>query len=123
MPRLPPLKLKLEGRILSPDLLGGLVPTAPRDGLPDLLPADREAPVKLRLVHLKLVRHKMKDPAMGNSHDQPAYAANGAYFGPGPPLYHAETADGRVRLFRRAGDRDAVKALIRTELPNANFYR
>ena len=123
--RLPPLTLPDEGHTYGYDLLGHRFCTGARMGLPVYMPADPAAPVKLRLVKMRMVDRD--------------YAPNGAYFGnvAGSPLYHAEsvaevpvTWNGQphegnrtVRLFERGATRREVKELILTKLPNATFYR
>jgi hypothetical protein len=121
MNRLPPLKITEDGHTYTQDLLGERVCTGARMGLPNYLPADSSAVVKLRLVVVRL--------------DSGGYAPNGAYFGRvhGRRLYHAESVEefplssgspGRVRVFVKEPDRAAAKAEIRkTFLPNATFFR
>ena len=126
---LPPLKIPDEGGTYCFDLLGHRVCTGARRGLPQYLPADREAPIKLRMAQVRMVDHD--------------YAPNGAYFGavPGLTLYHVESVDevlidqesywtgsdpGRVRtvrMFLKVADRQTAKEEVRKTLPNASFYR
>lgn len=57
--------------------------------------------------------------------DSGGYDNGGAYWGHGAPLYYAETesVDGEVVRYFRASDREAAKAAIRAEFPNATFFR
>lgn len=50
------------------------------------------------------------------------YDSGGAYWGLGQPLYCAMDQDGRAQYFR-AADRDAAKAKLLAEMPDAKFYR
>lgn len=76
-------------------------------GRPNILPDNREAAIKLRMVKLRFVDH--------------AYDQGGAYWGVGNPLYWAEGED--TRVFVRASSRDEAKAKVRTYLPAAIFHR
>jgi hypothetical protein len=96
-------------------------------GRRDLLPDDPEAPIKLRMVRLRMV--------------DGCYDQWGAYWGSGTPLYCAfryeplERADKggefeefsskhlEASIFVRARNREAAKAEIRETLPEAKFYR
>lgn len=50
------------------------------------------------------------------------FDAGGAYWGCGLPLYWAADEDGHSQFFR-AFDREAAKAKIREDWPDARFYR
>ena len=50
------------------------------------------------------------------------YDAGGAYWGCGAPLWEAQDQDGNGRIFR-ANNRDAAKADILADFPDATFYR
>lgn len=50
------------------------------------------------------------------------YDRGGAYWGIGAPLWFAQDQDGNSRFFR-ARDRDAAKAAIRADFPDAAFFR
>lgn len=54
--------------------------------------------------------------------DSGGYDAGGAYWGYGAPLWCAMDQDGNCRIFR-AASRDAAKATIREDYPEATFYR
>jgi hypothetical protein len=66
-------------------------------------------PVKLSLRHIRL--------------NGGGYDAGGAYWGLGPRLYWAGSDDGFVDRFFRARNREAAKAHLRLEFPDAKFYR
>lgn len=51
------------------------------------------------------------------------YDSNGTYFGFGPRLYWCASDDGEIDFMLRAKDRDAAKASVRGDYPNARFYR
>ncbi len=56
------------------------------------------------------------------------YDSGGAYWGLGAPLYYAaasrdDTGAMIADRYFRARSRDAAKAIIRAEFPNARFYR
>lgn len=127
MPKLPRLKFEDDGHLYCLDLLGNKVCAGAKHGLPQFLPVDAKAPIKLRLVKVPV--------------DRGGYAPNGAYFGltRGMDLYHAESIEKMavdvydwvtneqavrtVRVICRATDRAGAKANIRAMLPNAKFYR
>ena len=50
------------------------------------------------------------------------YDAGGAYWGVGAPLFYVEDADGNSQ-YLRAHDRDDAKCKIRTDWPDARFFR
>lgn len=50
------------------------------------------------------------------------YDAGGAYWGHGAPLWVAMDQDGTTFYFR-ARNRDAAKATVREDMPDARFYR
>jgi hypothetical protein len=50
------------------------------------------------------------------------YDAGGAYWGIGAPLWYAEDQDGNSQFFR-AASREAAKAEIVANWPDARFYR
>lgn len=126
---LPPLRITDVGFTYCDDLLGHKVCTGSKQGLPDYLPVDREAPIKLRMAQVRMVDHD--------------YAPNGAYFGavPGLTLYHVESVEEvlidqasywtgsdpghvrTVRMFLKAINRQTAKEEVRRALPNASFYR
>lgn len=126
---LPPLKITDSGFTYCHDLLGHPVCTGAKQGLPNYLPADPHAPLKLRLVQVRL--------------SADGYAPNGAYFGAaeGSRLYHAESTEEAelsqeswwtendpprrrtARLFLKAANRLEAKTMVRNKLPNASFYR
>lgn len=54
--------------------------------------------------------------------DRGGYDSGGAYWGLGPRLYYVEDQDGNSQFFR-ARDRDAAKAKIVADWPDATFYR
>lgn len=54
--------------------------------------------------------------------DRGGYDRGGAYWGIGTPLWYVEDQDGNSQ-FLRARSRDAAKATIRTDWPDAKFYR
>lgn len=127
MPNLPPLKFDDEGHTYCNDLLGAKVCTGAKHGLPQYIPADTAAPIKLRLVAVPL--------------DRGGYAPNGAYFGwvRGLTLYHAASVEAvtvscydwttnapmvrTARLIGKFPSRESAKIDIRKTLPNASFYR
>ena len=78
-------------------------------GRPNVLPQDRNAKVKLRLVRLQWIDYD--------------YDQGGAYWGnPGGNSIFWAT-DGATDLFVRAGSRAEAKAQVLHYLPNARFYR
>lgn len=127
MPKLPPLKFEDDGHLYCLDLLGNKVCTGAKHGLPQFLPLDPAAPIKLRMVKVPV--------------DRGGYAPNGAYFGicRHMDLYHAESVEKvpitaydwetneqavrTVRIICRARDRAGAKEYVRNILPNATFYR
>lgn len=54
--------------------------------------------------------------------DRGGYDSGGAYWGVGAPLYYVEDQDGNSQ-FLRANGREDAKAKIRTDWPDATFYR
>lgn len=68
-----------------------------------------QAPVKFFLCRVRL--------------DRGGYDDAGAYWGVGKPLYWACSEHGAHDRFFRAADRDAAKARLRVEFPNARFFR
>lgn len=85
-------------------------------GRPNVLPENRNAKGKLRLVRLKWV---------DGDYDQ-----GGAYWGRGPGreyIYHAVgDLDGEeftTRIFVRCASRTDAKSFVRLLLPNVTFYR
>ena len=54
--------------------------------------------------------------------DSGGYDRGGAYWGHGPALWECLDQDGNGRIFR-ARDRDAAKADILSDYPDARFYR
>lgn len=54
--------------------------------------------------------------------DGGGYDRGGAYWGLGPPLWHAEAPDGNSQHLR-ARDRTAAKLAILKDWPDATFYR
>jgi hypothetical protein len=78
-------------------------------GRPNVLPEDRNAKVKLRLVRLQWIDHD--------------YDQGGAYWGnPGGSSIFWAT-DGATDVFVRAKSRVEAKAQVLQDLPNARFYR
>lgn len=121
MSKLPPLTIPDEGNTYCDDLLGYRICTGSVNGAPEYLPLNCVAPIKLRMVKVRMVDHD--------------YAPNGAYFGAveGEPLYHVESVleyvvrgleePRAVRIFVRAKTRQDAKSKVRERLPNASFYR
>lgn len=72
-------------------------------------PENHNAPIKLRLVRLRMV--------------DLCYDQGGAYWGMGTPLYWAHGESEDADIFLRAQNRESAKELIREKLPNARFYR
>lgn len=54
--------------------------------------------------------------------DRGGYDPGGAYWGLGGPLYCVADQDGAL-VFFRARSRDAAKAHVRADYPDARFYR
>lgn len=50
------------------------------------------------------------------------YDRLGTYWGHGAPLYWCANEAGTVDFCLRAGNREAAKALVRKDYPNARFY-
>lgn len=80
-------------------------------GRSDVLPDDRELPIKLRMRKLRFVDGD--------------YDEMGAYWGSGNPIWFAggEDAKEQVQIFVRAETRSIAKDKIRTLLPKATFHR
>lgn len=78
-------------------------------GRRSIYPDDADAPIKL---HLECLRWYDGD-----------YDKAGAYWGSGKHVFCAFTEDNSVQIFKRAGTRAGAKELIRSDLPNARFYR
>lgn len=78
---------------------------------------DRDKPLKFHLTRVKI--------------DAGGYDIGGAYWGLGAPLYCAECCqwieseerDIYALRFYRANNRDAAKQAVKTDFPNASFYR
>lgn len=91
-------------------------------GRPDFSPADKEMPLKFYLQRVSL--------------DSGGYDSGGAYWGHGLPIYWARSVEvvstscwvpGRdevspVESYIRARGREAAKAILREEYPNAEFF-
>lgn len=77
-------------------------------GRPNVLPEDRNNPIKLQMIKLEWVDWD--------------YDSGGAYWGNsgGTSIYCA--FNGPVRVFVRATDRKEAKAKVRLGLPNAIFF-
>lgn len=89
---------------------GKWICTGSQIGRPNILPKDKNAPVKLQLVKLRMV-------------DQD-YDSFGAYWGcgPGTTAVYCGFADG-IYVFTRGWNRESAKQGIWKVLPNARFYR
>ena len=55
--------------------------------------------------------------------DSGGYDAGGAYWGIGSPLYWACDESGALDRYFRAANREAAKAIILADWPEAKFYR
>lgn len=51
------------------------------------------------------------------------YGRLGSYFGAGAPLYRWDAVDSHEGGWLRASDREAAKAKVRADQPDATFYR
>lgn len=55
--------------------------------------------------------------------DIEGYDSGGTYWGLGEPLYWCGNDSGEINYFFRARSRNAAKALVWDEYPNARFFR
>ena len=78
-------------------------------GRPNILPADCNAPIKLRLEKLKWVDHD--------------YDIAGCYWGGGSGDFIYCAWISTIQIFVRAENREAAKQLVKEKLSNVTFFR